>query len=309
MPLQLQCFLLLLGLRLGLLLLFWRRLFVRVALANHLAHFSDDLVFVRQVGKLLRDDEEPDRHFRRKLAGQLHEAFRHRLAHRAGVVLLGHNKVAHAGGDVIDDAHRAVCIDLGLVDPQPLDFFLGAADPDHLALAHELLGGGQLLFAGKLGGQAQVVEGLGIDHAALHLASLDCLAAGCVGLDAAVVIIHAAGTLNLLGAQLHHLDLGAGHFRVSPDLHAVGLQRAGSHLHVTVRAAQLVHEPVDVRNGARLAQHLVGVEQEQRFAGALVQILLHVADAADHAIRQAITATAVAPQRRQGVAVVPVDGW
>jgi len=277
----------------------------RIAIAGELTKLLGDVFAVGKVREVHRNRHHPQSHLRRKACSELVEVLEHHLAQGAGVVLFAHHKISHRGSDVVGDPHRPVGLKLRGVDPHPFECVLGAGEPDHFGLGVPLLDQAQLLFALDLHRVAQVIEGLGGDNAPLQLACLDRFARDRIGLPPHVLLGDARRLLDRGGCKLHHLDLAGGRIGVAADLEL----SPGLFDDHPIGAIGFLAHHIPVVDGALIGNDLVGVEHEERFRCALVEVLLHIAHPPDHPIRKPVAALAVAPDRGEREAVVAVGAW
>ena len=139
---------------LHLLLLLGRERLVRIALAGELAQLVGDQIVVGQVREVHGQRHDAQRHVGRQTSGELIHGLEHHLAQRARVVLLADDEISQRSGDVVDVAHRAIRLHLGLVDLHPLQRAFVARQADHLLFRVPLLNEAEQLLALRLNCEA-----------------------------------------------------------------------------------------------------------------------------------------------------------
>ena len=145
----------------------------------------------------------------------MQRGFKHRLPVAFAEILLAHHKIGLAGGNVVEDFTR---LRMNLIDRGELRLLLLANNPNDLGRIIELLDQGQHQFAGKLGGETQVVKQRGGGDAALLLFSQNGLAALSVGIQPQILRRDPADLTDELPILQPHLHMRVGQLQIVKKL-------------------------------------------------------------------------------------------
>ena len=160
----------------------------------------------------------------------MQRGFKHRLPVALAKILFAHHEVGLASGDVVENFAG---LRMNLIDPHKLRLLLLANNPNDLGRIIELLDQGQHQFAGKLGGETQVVKQRGGGDAALLLFSQNGLAALSVGIQPQILRRDPADLTDELPILQPHLHMRVGQLQIveklnlSPAFFPNNLIRAG----------------------------------------------------------------------------------
>ena len=286
------------SLRLCSLLLFRRRLFrVRITHACHRTDAVDQLVPVVEVhafdNQVQHDHDNGGRH-RCQLTHQRHQLVSLRLPDRCTPVGIRDQKISLGADDVV--------LGQAIVDVDVLRHTAHVRDPELFPVMHELLDQADLFLATELLRKTEMVEEALRGQRALLLPALNGNAAACVRLPAQQFIGHAGRLLDHRDGARHHFQMPLAQVAVGVDVEPVPFLN----LDQAVRPCQLLGELVQILYSPPIHDDFVGAQDVQGLRRALVHVILDIAQAPDQPVGQVIPVAAIAPERREWVAIVPV---